>query len=194
MIDLPFLRSLEAFALAGYVPMRDGVPIGKSGVTVATGIDLGQMNAAEIDRLAIPALLKANLKPYAGLTGIFAARIIASAPFTLSQDDADALDRAMFGPHLARLRGEYDAVVLPIQHDGHPLGFDDIGTGPQTVLFSVQWQYGDLPSRCPRFWRLACTQEWDAVAAELRAFGDAYPTRRHKEADYLERALAGSQA
>ena len=32
-------------------------------------------------------------------------------------------------------------------------------------------------------------QELDGVIAELRAFGDGYPTRRRREAAYLEAAL-----
>ena len=64
-IDWDFISSLEGGQhLAGYVPAAD---VSESGVTIATGIDLGQRTEGSIDALAIPDQLKTKLKPYAGL-------------------------------------------------------------------------------------------------------------------------------
>jgi hypothetical protein len=194
-IDLAFLRSLEAYSLALYVPMRDGAPLGHSGATAALGVDIGQMSAAELSRLPVSADLRAKLRPYAGVSGPLAARMLAREPVSLTAAEADELDQAVIGPKLSRLRDAYNAIVLPIQHEGFPAGFDDIPAAAQTVMFSVDWQYGNrMPEECPKFWRLCATQAWDAVARELDDFHDAYPTRRKKEAAYLIAAIAAIAA
>ena len=78
--------------LTGYVP---AVEVSESGVTVATGVDLGQRSKSSIDALPIPDDLKAKLKPYAGLKTQVAVDVLARSPLTITQDEADALDRAI---------------------------------------------------------------------------------------------------
>lgn len=67
--------------------------------------------------------------------------------------------------------------------------FDQLPPQFQTVIASVAFQYGVLPVRTPTFWSYAVTGNWTAMIAELRNFGDAFPTRRTKEADLMERTL-----
>jgi hypothetical protein len=42
-----------------------------------------------------------------------------------------------------------------------------------------------LAKRCPKFWQAATNADSTAMANELNNFGDSYPTRRRREADYL---------
>jgi GH24 family phage-related lysozyme (muramidase) len=52
----------------------------------------------------------------------------------------------------------------------------------------VSFQYGvGLNSRAPKFWKAVTTQDWKEATKILKAFGDAYPTRRKKEAALLEK-------
>lgn len=192
MIDWPFLGRLEGSRLAGYVPVdHAGLPLGRSGVTIATGVDLGQVSPQQIDRWALSPGLRARLRPYAGIRGPLALRTLHGAPLAVSEPEARAITAAVAEPHLQGLRHRFNDVA---QHAMPPLVFwDRIPDAAQTVIFSVDWQYGDLERECPRFWRAAAgAQDWTAVIAELRAFGDAYPTRRNSEADYLEAAIAGA--
>ncbi len=178
-IDWDFISSLEGGQrLAGYVPAAD---VSESGVTIATGIDLGQRTEGSIDALAIPDQLKTKLKPYAGLKKQEAVEFLAQHPLAISEEDANAMDRAIKEVSVAEVRERYDQAVA-----GEPSSpnFDDLSDRAQTVICSVAFQYGsNLERRTPRFWR-ACTQRrWNDIVAELRDFGDDYPTRRNKEAD-----------
>ena len=76
-IDAAFLTREEGRRLRGYVPRaRDGSPLGRSGVTVATGVDLGQWSLEELERLVIPRDLKIKVRPYLGAKGDKAIRLL----------------------------------------------------------------------------------------------------------------------
>lgn len=48
-IDWKFIAAREgAEVLIGYVPMKNGKVFGISGVTIATGVDLGQRNESDL--------------------------------------------------------------------------------------------------------------------------------------------------
>ena len=176
-IDWDFISELEGGqVLEGYVP---AVEVSESGVTVATGVDLGQRSEASIDALDIPDALKAKLKPYAGMKKQAAVDFLDSNPLSITAEEASALDQAIKGGAAAELRNRYNQAVP----ESSPR-FDDLSREAQTVICSVAFQYGsNLERRTPNFWR-ACTQNrWSDLLGELRNFGDDYTTRRNKEAD-----------
>ena len=95
-IDWPFVERLEGRKKTGYVPHRNnGEVFPKSGVTVGTGIDLGQRDRAEITNTFIPDALKRKLMPYVGLKGQKAANALVAKPLTLTDDEVTALDTAI---------------------------------------------------------------------------------------------------
>ena len=184
-VNWRFISELEGGqALEGYVPEPEA---SNSGVTIATGVDLGQMTEDSIDALPVPATLQDKLMPYAELKKQIAVAFLARRPLTISEEEADALDRAVKGKTVASIRRRYDEATV-----GNPdlLPFDGLPDEAQTVICSVAFQYGpNLTRRTPRFWRACAEQRWRDTLIELRAFGDAYPTRRNKEADFLEGSL-----
>ena len=59
---------------------------------------------------------------------------------------------------------------------------------PTNNLPSLQAKPGSVGSeieRTPSFWRATVSGDWKGVESELRNFGDAYATRRIREADLL---------
>ncbi|WP_374761411.1 hypothetical protein [Pseudoalteromonas sp. MM1] len=55
-------------------------------------------------------------------------------------------------------------------------------------MTSVSFQYGiGLSSTTPKFWKAVTSQDWKEAIKILKSFGDAYPTRRRKEAALLEK-------
>ena len=182
-IDWDFIGSLEGQSvLEGYVPDAVG---SDSGVTIATGCDLGQITPAKLAGFGLPPALAAKLKPYLGLRRQAAEGYCDRHPLTITRDEADALDQAVRKPIVEQFRSSYDQAAGPAP------GFDGLPDPAQTVIASVAFQYGaDLARRTPRFWATVTAQDWRQAIAELRNFGDHYPTRRCKEADYLERGLA----
>jgi len=66
--------------------------------------------------------------------------------------------------------------------------FIDFPPQAQTVIASVSFQYGvGLNIRAPKFWKAITSQDWPETIKLLKYFGDAYPTRRKKEAALLEK-------
>lgn len=175
-IDWNFIGLLEGHRLVGYVPDPEG---SDSGVTVGTGVDLGQLSQAELSALS-PAL-QVVLKPYVGLRGAAAAAMLKARPLGLSGASVDELDRVVEGADIAPLRDRF-------QKDAGK-SFNSLPDAVQTVIASVTFQYGKPWVRCPHFWGDATVQNYPAMVACLRNFGDHYPTRRTKEAVYLEQHL-----
>lgn len=164
--------------LSGYVPRaeHDG---DNSGVTVATGVDLGQM--AHSDLSDLPPELVQKLVPYVGLRGDAAREELEKLPLEVTDLEADQLDQH------AR-RGTLYELCL---HFRLSAGIDLEGLPEpcQTVLASVTFQYGSPWARCPRFWKLATTRQWRDLYNELMDFGDPYGPRRQREAAYLKKGL-----
>jgi hypothetical protein len=183
-IDWDFIGTLEGQSvLDAYVPDPE---TSQSGVTIATGVDLGQLSVAELAGFGLSAELTAKLQPYVGLRQQAAAAYLAANPLHITKEESDALDQADRRPDINGLTANYAAAIAP----GAP-GFDGLPDPAQTVLASVSFQYGpNLAVRAPRFWRTAVNQDWQGMIAELRNFGDKYPTRRNKEANYLQAGLA----
>jgi len=180
-IDWTFIATLEgAGILKGYVPVPE---TSNSGVTIATGVDLGQIDARELDGWPIDAALKARLKPYCGLRKFAADDFLKAHPLTITRAECEQIDGYVHPRHASRVAALYDS------KSSEP--FARLPDRAQTVIVSVGFQYGDLPSRCPNFWRQCIARNWTGVIAELRTFGDAYGPRRRKEADYLAPVVAG---
>ncbi len=169
-IDWNFIAQLEGRRLVGYVP-----PSGDSGVTIATGVDLGQRTLTEI--AGLPGTLPARLEPYIGVRGPGASAILAAHPLAVSEAEADQLNDMAQRLILAPLASRFRAVT------GDQL--DVLPDAVQTVVLSLAYQYGSIWTRCPRYWQCLTSRDWRGMINELDHFGDAYPTRRVKEANYL---------
>lgn len=185
-VDFDFISELEGNrVLEGYVPAPD---VSQSGVTVATGIDLGQFDSDTLRAMGVSVALVDKLSPYFGLKKQDAVDALADAPLRLTADEARELDACVKGSFLRDLERRYDGACRAC---GSNLEFTALSPEQQTVIASVAFQYGvGLDRRTPNFWNQVTTGDWDGALANLRNFGDAYDTRRNKEADLLASALA----
>lgn len=182
MIDWKFIADLEGgLQLNGYVPAAS---TSNSGVTIATGVDLGARTLKEIGKWPVTDDLKIKLAPYVGRKGQDALNLLRELPLEVTEDEATQIETAVCGPIFDQLREAYDKKVGPD-------AFHHLPDEAQTVLASLAYQYGpNLAKRAPKFWGLACKADWPACVNELVNFGDRYPTRRRKEAKLLRQALS----
>ena len=177
-IDYDFISELEGGQkLNGYVPAPD---TSQSGVTIATGFDLGARNEQDLRNLGITGDLLTKLSPYLGKKKQEAVQALADKPLTITKAEADQIDQAVKSQAITTLEAQYNAAIA----DGKR-PFAELPPKAQTVIASVAFQYGDLPSRTPTFWKHVVAQDWKKAIEELRDFGDDYRTRRNKEADLL---------
>lgn len=190
-IDWGFIGPLEGERLQdGYVPELGR---SQSGVTVATGVDLGQRNSRDLERLGLSDSLRAKLEPYLGLKQHEAQAALDANPLHLSEAEVDELDQAVRGHQVDLVVNEYNSEVTALNaaDGGNRPTFQELPREMQTVIASVSFQYGDLSEKAPNFFEQVTHQRWDDALANLRNFGDDYSTRRNTEADLLTRGIAG---
>jgi len=181
-INWKFIQTLEGTRAKAYVPMNAaGIVIGQSGVTVGSGFDIGQWSYDGIVRLGLPLSLLKRLVPYIGLKRQAAVAKLREIPLTLSLAEVALIDSVVQRYKEALAEAEWAK--------GKPsTPWSKLTDTQQTVVASVLFQYGS-PKRFPNFWRVVQSGDWNRAVTHLRNFGDAYKTRRFKEADILEASL-----
>jgi len=181
-IDWDFIASLEGKrVLKGYVPLPE---TSKSGVTIATGFDLGQHNEWDLEGLKLSADLTKKLKPYLLLKKSAAVEFLKKNPLTITSEEAIEIDTALKKKLVPQLKNRY----LNSTYNKEKVSFDDLPAQAQTVIASVSFQYGDLNTARKPFWEAVSTQNWTEAVKILRGYTD-YKPRRKKEADLLEQLV-----
>lgn len=174
----------------GYVPRA-----GKSGVTVATGVDIGQMSENQVRGLGLSNDLTNRLLPYANKQRSAAEAALKKKPLNISQEEADALDEVVQERHLQATRDEWNR-----RRPEGGTAFEDLSSAQQTVLLSRTYHQGvGMPDiRTSRaFYNDAQHGRWEEVESDLRSYPAAhdvgwYQTRVNGEADLLRRERESS--
>lgn len=178
-IDYKFLSDREGGRkFLAYVPASIN---SKSGVTVATGFDLGQRNEADLKKLKLSKILIDKLKPYLGVTKKDAVAAIKKKPLLLNAAQASEIDKIVKSTHINKIIKNYNATI-----ETGSTKFEDLPAGTQTAITSVSFQYGvGLSTATPDFWKAATSQDWKKTKEILNDFGDLYRSRRKLEANLI---------
>lgn len=189
-IDFDFVRSLEGGQLLdGYVP-----EVGKSGVTIASGFDLGQWAEGDVRVLfkEHPALV-AKLMPYMGLKRDVAEVKLAKLPLHLSKEEADLVDKTLHEWFVSRIVNNYDGNYMRGKFPGTARKFNDLPAAVQTVWFSVVWNLGfDYKKKYPHAYDFYHRNDWERLGKELMNFkhrSNGLNLRRREEGKYLAEGL-----
>lgn len=175
-IDWSFISKKEGGSkLKGYVPDPKK---SKSGVTIATGFDLGARGPQDIEGLSPE--LQAKLTPYLGLKKESALAAIQAKPLKITAAEAKEIDEMSHKGALSKLKSEWNKNAKKTGG----ARFEDLSSAQKTVAASVSFQYGSL-SKTPKFRDMMQSGNWSGATAELQNFGDAYSTRRNDEARLL---------
>ena len=184
-IDLDFLEAVEGNRAVGYVPKRDGVPLGQSGVTIGLGFDLGQHSAGELSAMGFPGDILQAILPYAGKKRGVAVAALSHTPLVLSEAKCAVLNRIVTDHYAAKVAALFNGDKL-----GTEAPWETVPDVAQTVIFSVAYQHGLAGIRdFEEFWDACLKQDWRRAAAELLNFDDGFDVRREREADYLRHGL-----
>jgi len=169
-IDFDFILKQEGFETKGYVPDAEN---SKSGVTIASGFDLGARKLSDLKGL--PQDIIDLLSPFLGFQGAEASEIAPN--LEVSEDQAKIINEFAKSEAITNLKTKWENAT--------GTSFDDLGTEQATVLASVAFQYGDLESRTPNFWKQTTSGDWVGAYKNLLKFGDRYTSRRLDEAALL---------
>lgn len=185
-----FLTRWETRQTVAYIPCKRrnftgrnriedcGDIMGASGVTVGTGLDLGQQSDADLRRMGIPDALIERFRPYLGRRREEAVDALARAPLTLTDAECDAVDAAVHADYIQRAAMAYDAEA------DEP--FAGCPPEAQTVIVSLFYQLGAGKTRYPVTWRLLCEGDWAGAARELQTGFKRYANRRRDEGALLQ--------
>ena len=178
-LDTNFLKKVEGFETNAYVPIdkQTKKALDKSGVTIASGIDLGQWSEKELENLKVPQPILNKLKPYLGKTKDSAIKFLANNPLSLPEAEAVELNN-IFKTHFA------EKIASRFNKDSN-IKFEDLPSEVQTPLISVGFQYGNKMFK-HNFWKQVTSGKWKDAYNNLMNYGDDYSTRRKKEAALLK--------
>jgi hypothetical protein len=183
------LGRFEGKAIAkGYVPCKDGIPLGASGVTIGTGFDLGQQDDKVLDCLILPETLTKKLRPYIGIKKADAVLYLTAHPLVLSDEEVSLLDKAVHVKYIT------ETEVL--------FGIDRFEYAPkqvQAVAVSLHYQFG-TPQRTASpglgfAWEAMQKRRYSEAAEYLTnpagwsVDNRQYMGRRKQEADLLREAV-----
>lgn len=210
-VDKAFLEESEGkLETDGYVPKYDedvkdkngnilhkkGDVIGQSGVTISTGVDLGQQSAAgtkavldayikdkgKSDKVDVAALMK-KLDPYFGLKKQKAVDALAKTPLTVTKAEARLLADAFGYDVQKKVAAQFD------KKNTQGMVFKKLPTEAQTVIVDFAYQYGlsdSLGTIRQTFWKYVYDGEWKKLADWLLSKPDPYKTRRYREGDAVQ--------
>ena len=174
----------------GYVPAdKSGKPLGASGVTIATGLDLGQQTGAGLEKMGLPLRIVGLLRPYLGVKGQAAQYLLVRTPLNLSREDVATIDAAVHAAYIDRAAGLFGRAA-----------FEAAPREVQAVAASLHYQFGgtvrEASPALSRAWSAMRAGEYKRAAAILRdpsgwsPSHQQYLARRQGEAGLLDKAVA----
>jgi hypothetical protein len=135
--------------------------MGISGVTIATGVDLGQTDEAVLTRNGLSSVFSGFLIPYLGLRKEKALQKLHAFPLSISREMADALDNAILSIHTRNIPARYN-------HDNPDTLFQDLPWQAQAAIFSLLFQRGTgAAGREPDIWRAFVRGDFAAASRML---------------------------
>lgn len=163
---------------------EDYEAMGVSGVTIATGVDLGQTDKVTLREYGVRQELIDVLMPYIGLKKDAAIHKLSQMPLRINPGDAEHLDHCVHNGYLRRY-------VRPAYDKASSVPFDDLPKQAQAVVFSCCYQKGcgGVRREWPRLWSYLTSQDWRAASRELKTGFKQYKLRRSVEGRLLEELL-----
>lgn len=195
-IDFKAIAKLEGGQWRrGYVPMsKAGIVIGASGMTIASGFDIGQWSAKQLPALGIPPKIVAKLAPFCGqsfrnLTKLQVAKKVAQlGPVPeIEKPEADLIDGIIFSAILRAAIADWDRLRSP-----RVPAFNNLPGGWQTVWLSRNYQEGPRPkSKSAQTFRKAALEgHWEDAIKALKGYTE-YTQRATTEANTLAEQTPG---
>jgi hypothetical protein len=188
-IDFTFTIQQEGGQiLTGYVPWNINSPTNNhSGVTIASGFDLGQQNQYDLNRLFGNGNENADLRnlftPYLGLQRQNAVDFLTNNPLALAQTQADRVDAAVLSGYVGPISSIYNNAT------GGNFGL--LPRQAQTVLFDLGYNLG--ANGIPNNVMPAINSGNYSNAADIIENMTSNPTRRSAEANLLRQLPNSNQ-
>lgn len=142
--------------------------LNKSGVTIASGYDLGQTSIAEMRSYGLPESLIAKCAPYIGKKRLDALNAIIARPLILTDSEIDIVNRSVMSKKARECIFSWDHRVMKEERKTRPNAplFHEMTSNQQTVVFSRYYHEGrgwaDNRHNQP-IYDAMMQNDWDAV-------------------------------
>ena len=156
-------------------------PMGVSGVTIATGVDLGQTDIATLQKIGVSESTILVLRPYIKKSCRAAVNALHDQPLVITEAQAEELDRCMHRYHVGLIEARYN-------RDAQKLKFADLPWQAQAVIVSILYQRGcGSPKKFPNTWKALCECDWKDAAQRFmnKSLWTGYHYRRTEEGKIL---------
>jgi hypothetical protein len=173
----------------GYLPMNNQKNVlGQSGITFATGFDVGQCSPRDIKKYLFSDTIEKKLLPFAGAKKDEAKILLPlGAKTILSKEELNEIDFKVKGYHLKSVIKSWNIRRL----EGTPK-FEELSSAQQTVLLARTFHQGlDMPetSVAQKFYKSALKNNWKEAERYLRNYNvkdKYYINRVNDEANLLK--------
>jgi GH24 family phage-related lysozyme (muramidase) len=163
--------------LKAYNPPAKG-----SGITVSTGVDLGQHSRKDLEKMGVSEKTIFKVEKYLGAKDATARKLLKEKPLTLTKAEADELDSAME-------QDIFGTVEKKLKDKGVTLA--KLPEEAQTVVKSLAWNFGKgVDEALPTIWKAITQKDWAKVQDLLINTKWKQPelvARRKREAELLSR-------
>jgi hypothetical protein len=179
-IDLAFIKELEVTPEFSDIKRPSGKR--NEGLIVADGYDLADKSETDLRHLYLHPTLIGKLYPFLGLHGQEAQQYFSDFPLKLSSNELYTIYIGLklegFSKLLHKYREQIDANSQAIPEPW------------QTVMASLNFQYGDIDLLWPDFWQKLLSQDWQSAIEALRILDAHDKSTREKEVEYIENFAA----
>lgn len=163
--------------LVAYNPPAKG-----SGITVSTGVDLGQWSKKDLENAGVSPKTILKVSKYLGAKDATARKLLKEKPLTLTKAEADELDEAVKSDI-------YGKVETKLQDKGIRLA--KLPEEAQAVIKSLAYNFGSsVDEKIPSIWNAILKKDWVKVQELLINTKWKQPelvARRRREAELLSR-------
>ena len=130
----------------------------KSGVTVGTGFDIGQLDESGLKKLNLPDALHDKLLPYVEKKGDAARTFLKSNALTLSEEEVSAIDQKVVSKTIDQVKSRMS----------DPSAWDDMTETEKFAAIAAQHQYGNKTTLPVQFGN----RDWEGARENLRTWSD----------------------
>ena len=130
----------------------------KSGATVGTGFDIGQLDEAGLKKLNLPEATYKKLLPYISMKGDVARDYLKTNPLELTKEEVKSIDRKVVAKTIEQVKSRMDDVTA----------WDDMTESEKFAAIAAQHQYGNATMLPVQFGK----RDWKGARANLNTWSD----------------------
>ncbi len=130
----------------------------KSGATVGTGFDIGQLDESGLKKLNFPDTLHDKLLPYVEKKGAAARTFLKSNALTLSDEEVSVIDKKVVSKTIDQVKSRMS----------DPTAWDEMTETEKFAAIAAQHQYGSKTTLPVQFGN----RDWEGARENLRTWSD----------------------